>query len=102
MKMKVKVDEQNKLYIDDNETGIDKLNSQMLEKILENGLSDNVEFSLPEDTSHPIVTLIKEIKDLTENGSEFRKNIEEIIKKQESNEAKILVAENSENANSAE
>ena len=102
MKMKVKVDEQNKLYIDDNETGIDKLNSQMLEKILENGLSDNVEFSLPEDTSHPIVTLIKEIKDLTENGSEFRKNIEEIIKEQESNEAKILVAENSENANSAE
>lgn len=102
MKMKVKVDEQNKLYIDDNETGIDKLNSQMLEKILENGLSDNVEFSLPEDTSHPIVTLIKEIKDLTENGSEFRKKIEEIIKEQESNEAKILVAENSEIANSAE
>ena len=94
MKMKVEVNEQNKLIIDVNEVEIDKLDSEMLEKMLDNGLADNVEFSLPEDTSHPVATLIKEMENLVKSDSDFRKNIEEIIKEQKENDLKLEAAEN--------
>ena len=96
MKMKVEVNDQNKLIIDGMGTEIDKLDSATLEKMLENGLSDNIEFSLPEDTSHPVAALIKEIENLTKSDSDFRKNIEEILKEQKENDLKIATAENNE------
>lgn len=95
-KMKVEVNEQGILFINDTETNIEKLNPNILEKILENGLNDNVEFILPSDVSHPVATLIKELKDLTENNSDFRNKIQEIIKEQEENNKKMELASQNE------
>lgn len=94
--MKVEVNDQGMLFINDTETNIDKLNPNTLENILEEGLNDNVDFILPSDVSHPVATLIKELKELTENNSDFRNKIQEIVKEQEENDKKIELANQSE------
>ena len=80
--MKVTVNKEGEIFIDEVETNIDKLTPEVLEKILEEGLSDNVVFDLPDDTSHPIASLVKELQDLTLKDSEFRNKINEIIEEQ--------------------
>lgn len=98
--MKIKVDDLGKLYIDDVETEIEKLNCEILEKILEKGLSNDANFELPSDTSHPVASLIKEFEELVKPESDFRKEILEIIKEKEENDLKISISENTNEENS--
>lgn len=100
--MKISVTEKGKITIDGEEITIEKLTPEILEKILDKGLTDEAIFDLPADTSHPVVSLIKELKELTDKNSEFRMSIEEIIKTKIENEEKIKKAEtlNDEKSNS--
>lgn len=91
--MKVTVNKEGKILIDDIEINIEQLTPEVLEKILEEGLSDKVLFSLPDDTSHPIASLMKELQELTLEDSEFRNKINEIVEEQHLNEKKLEIAE---------
>lgn len=94
--MKVRVNNEGKIFIDEVETNADKLTSEILEKILEEGLEDNVTFDLPDDTSHPVASLFKELQELTLKDSDFRNKINDIIKEQQMNQQKLEIAESTE------
>ena len=91
--MKIIVNEEGTMHIDDVEMSVDKLTPDVLENILDEGLLDNVEFDLPEDISHPLASLMNELKELVSEDSDFRNRLEELKKAQEENEKKINIAE---------
>lgn len=91
--MKIEVNKEGKILIDNAEVLVDQITPQVLENILNEGLENNVEFILPEDTSHPVASLMKELSDLTEKDSDFRKKIDEVIKEKEENDKKIEISE---------
>lgn len=91
--MKIIVSKEDIIKIDDIETSVDKLTPDILENILEEGLLNNVEFDLPEDTSHPLASLMKELKELVSENSDFRNKLDELKNEQQENEIKINIAE---------
>lgn len=88
--MRIIVTKEGNLTIDGSEFSPDKITPEILESIIDKGISDELEVLLPEDKSHPIVSLVNELSDLTKKDSDFRKKIESLEKEKQENEKKIV------------
>lgn len=91
--MKIIVTKEGILTIDGSEFSPDKITPEILENIIDKGMLDELDVSLPGDKSHPIVSLISELSELTKKDSEFRKKIKTLEKEKQENDKKILEEE---------
>lgn len=70
MKTNIEVKADGELFINQEKKQVDDLTQELLEKILDDSLSDEVEFCIEGDT--PLAKFFNTIKSGTEEGSELR------------------------------
>lgn len=102
--MIIKVKKDGKVFVDSKEIKNEEINSDFLEKIINESLNNNVTYDLDEDKTIPMVKLFSDFEQLCEEGSDFRKSIEEIendIKNAKENDFDEIV-DNELNENSLE
>ncbi len=102
--MIIKVKKDGKVFVDSKEIKNEEINSDFLEKIINESLNNNVTYDLDEDKTIPMVKLFYDFEQLCEEGSDFRKSIEEIendIKNAKENDFDEIV-DNELNENSIE
>lgn len=84
--MKIEVKKDGKVLVDDAEYKIENITADFLEKVVNESLNDNVNYILDSDETIPMVKLFKDLSELCEKDSEFRKSIEQIQQKIEDSE----------------
>lgn len=84
--MKIEVKKDGKVLVDDAEYKIENITADFLENIVNESLDDNVNYILDSDETIPMVKLFKDLSELCEKDSEFRKSIEQIQQKIEDSE----------------
>lgn len=84
--MKIEVKKDGKVLVDDAEYKIENITADFLESVVNESLNDNVNYILDSDETIPMVKLFKDLSELCEKDSEFRKNIEQIQQKIEDSE----------------
>lgn len=84
--MKIEVKKDGKVLVDDAEYKIENITADFLESVVNESLNDNVNYILDSDETIPMVKLFKDLSELCEKDSEFRKSIEQIQQKIEDSE----------------
>ena len=84
--MKIEVKKDGKVFVDDAEYKIDNITAEFLEKVVDESLTDNVNYILDPDETIPMVKLFKDLSSLCEKDSDFRKTVEQIQQKIEDSE----------------
>ena len=80
--MKVIIDENEKIIIDEKEMQENQINSDFFENIVKEGLSNNFDLEIKCDESLPLAKLFLDIQSMVKENSEFRKKLNEIEEEQ--------------------
>lgn len=80
--MKVIIDENEKIIIDEKEMQENQINSDFFENIVKEGLADNLNIEIKCDESLPLAKLFLDIQNMVKDDSEFRKKLNEIEEEQ--------------------
>lgn len=80
--MKVIIDENEKIIIDEKEMQENQINSDFFENIVKEGLADNLNIKIKCDESLPLAKLFLDIQNMVKDDSEFRKKLNEIEEEQ--------------------
>ena len=81
--MKIVIDENEIVYLNDKKLESEQLNSEFLESVVYNGLDSKLDLEIKCDETLPIAKLFLEIKDMVKSDSDFNKQIAEIKKQKE-------------------
>jgi len=76
--MKIIINEDEKIILNGEELKDNQVNSEFLEKVVECGLSNELEIEIKGDENLPVSKLFLDIKNMVNPDSEFRKKLEEI------------------------
>ena len=76
--MKIIINEDEKIILNGEELKDNQVNSEFLEKVVECGLSNELEIEIKGDENSPVSKLFLDIKNMVNPDSEFRKKLEEI------------------------
>ncbi len=76
--MKIIINEEEKIILNGEELKDNQVNSEFLEKVVECGLSNELEIEIKVDENLPVSKLFLDIKNMVNPDSEFRKKLEEI------------------------
>lgn len=76
--MKIIINEEEKIILNGEELKDNQVNSEFLEKVVESGLSNELEIEIKVDENLPVSKLFLDIKNMVNPDSEFRKKLEEI------------------------
>lgn len=76
--MKIIINEEEKIILNGEELKDNQVNSEFLEKVVECGLSNELEIEIKVDKNLPVSKLFLDIKNMVNPDSEFRKKLEEI------------------------
>ncbi len=76
--MKIIINEEEKIILNGEELKDNQVNSEFLEKVVECGLSNELEIEIKGDENLPVSKLFLDIKNMVNPDSEFRKKLEEI------------------------
>ena len=87
--MKIIINEEEKIILNGEELKDNQVNSEFLEKVVECGLSNELEIEIKVDENLPVSKLFLDIKNMVNPDSEFRKKLEEIeVEKKKVSESK--------------
>ena len=76
--MKIIIDKNEKIMVDNSELLENKINSEFLENVVNEGLKNNLDLIIECDESMPLAKLFLDIKNMVAEGSEFRKELEKL------------------------
>ncbi len=87
--MKILINEKEKIIFNDEEITESMLNSEFLERIVQEGLNDTLDIEIECDETMPLAKLFLDIKSMVDKDSEFRKELKEIDAEQKKLEEQL-------------